>query len=67
MSGGNRKELERRGFLRTVALGSVAGAAGAVVGGAVPKAEAAESPAEQLKARYRETPHVKRYYFLNRL
>jgi len=59
--------LERRGFLRGlgVAAGGAAAVAPVVLGAGA--AEAAESPEEQAKGRYRETDHVKNYYHLNRL
>jgi len=59
--------LERRGFLRGlgVAAGGVAAVAPVVLGSGA--AEAAESPEEQVKGRYRESDHVKNYYHLNRL
>lgn len=47
----------------------LAGAGGAVGVSAVSlgaKAEP-EAPAEQIKGRYRLTPHIERFYFLNRL
>ena len=56
--------LERRRFLRGLGL-----TAGGVV--AVPAAaqaqERVETPEEQVKERYQETEHVKRFYALNRL
>jgi hypothetical protein len=57
--------IERRGFLR--GAGIAAAGAVAVVPAAAGAAEAHESPQEQVKARYRETDHVKRFYDLNRL
>ncbi|WP_207459519.1 hypothetical protein [Azospirillum sp. SYSU D00513] len=60
--------IERRALLKGLGLGT-AGAIGAVaaVNAAAPPEPQAETPEEQLKARYRETDHVKRYYALNRL
>lgn len=54
----------RRDLLKGAALAGTAAAAGAA---AVLPALAAESPQEQVKARYRETDHVQRFYYLNRL
>lgn len=54
----------RRDFLRTAgALGLGAAAIPLVAG----TAEAQESRDEQVKARYRLTEHVQRFYFLNSL
>ena len=62
-----KKREARRGFLRGLALGSIAAAAatGAAI---VPlSADAApESPDERKKARYKETEHVKTFYRVNR-
>ncbi|GLR81094.1 hypothetical protein HUE56_05170 (plasmid) [Azospirillum oryzae] len=58
--------LQRRDILKTLGLGA-AGAAAAAVLPAGDVAQAMESPQEQLKTRYRETEHVKRFYALNRL
>jgi hypothetical protein len=56
--------VERRHFLR--GLGIAAG--GAVVApAAAGAAEVPEPPQEQVKKRYQETEHVKRFYALNRL
>ncbi|KAA0675946.1 twin-arginine translocation signal domain-containing protein [Roseomonas genomospecies 6] len=58
--------LERRSLLKGLGLG----AAGAVAAAATLRAtpvEAEESQPERLKARYRDTPHVERFYALNRL
>ncbi len=55
----------RRALLKGAALAGVGAAASVPL--AVTSAEAAESPSEQIKARYRETDHIKRYYYLNRL
>lgn len=64
----NRKEagtgVTRRGLLTGAGL-AAAGAAAATV---LPQAaEAEETPDEQVKARYRDNEHVKRFYDLNRL
>ncbi len=53
----------RRGFLTAAGLAGVGTAAAAVSPGA---ADAAESPEDQIKGRYQVTPHVERFYFLNR-
>lgn len=61
-----RKGVERRDFLR--GLGVAAG--GAVAASAASEAAelaVSETPAEQIKKRYQETEHVKRFYALNRL
>lgn len=54
----------RRGFLTAAGL---AGAGTAVVAVSLGAAEGAEAPEEQVKGRYQVTPHVERFYFLNRL
>jgi len=56
--------IERRDLLKGLGLGTIGAAAAAAVPGA---ADAAESPQEQVKQRYQETEHVKRFYALNRL
>ena len=56
--------IERRDLLKGLGLGAAGAAAAALTAGA---AEAAETPQEQVKSRYRETDHVKRFYALNRL
>ena len=63
---GGKPEMDRRALLKTLGLGTMGAAAGAVLPSAT-AAEAAESPQDQVKARYRETDHVKRFYALNRL
>jgi hypothetical protein len=59
--------IERRRFLQGAGL--AAGGAAAAVAAVAAEDEAAvvETPQEQAKARYRETPEVKRFYALNRL
>lgn len=52
----------RRRFLLAGAGGAVGVSAVALAADAEP-----EAPAEQIKGRYRLTPHVERFYFLNRL
>jgi len=56
--------IERRDLLKGLGLGAAGAAAAALSAGT---AEAAETPQEQVKQRYRETEHVKRFYALNRL
>ncbi|TWA63770.1 secreted protein [Azospirillum brasilense] len=58
--------LERRSLLKGLGLGAAGAAAAAATLRAAP-AEAMESRQEQVKSRYRETDHVKRFYALNRL
>ncbi|CAO3380061.1 twin-arginine translocation signal domain-containing protein [Azospirillum argentinense] len=58
--------LERRSLLKGLGLGAAGAAAAAATLRAAP-AEAVESRQEQVKSRYRETDHVKRFYALNRL
>lgn len=55
----------RRRFL--TAAGLAGAGAVAVSAASVVEADGAESPAEQIKGRYELTPHVARFYFLNRL
>jgi len=55
--------VDRRRFFM---MGGSAVAAAAVVPLASGDAEADESQAERVKARYRETDHVKNYYRVNR-
>jgi len=59
----NPKGFNRR---RLFLMGGSAAAAAAVVPLASGEAEADESQAERVKARYRETDHVKNYYRVNR-
>lgn len=69
MTGNETTGIGRRSLLKGMGLG-VAGAAAVAVsdgGTAGAAARAAETPQEQVKQRYRETDHVKRYYALNRL
>lgn len=59
--------VDRRGFMRSFgggAAGTVAAAVG--VAASTTTAEAAESKADRVKKRYRETDHVKAYYRTNR-
>ncbi len=55
--------VDRRRFFL---MGGTAVAAAAVVPLASGEAEADESQAERVKARYKETDHVKNYYRVNR-
>ena len=60
--------VDRRGFLKTVgsrAAGTAAVAVGVVALGP-DDAEAAESAADRVKKRYRESDHIKTYYRTNR-
>jgi len=61
---GEKTGIERRDLLKGLGLGAAGAAAAAIAAGT---AEAAESPQDQVKQRYRETEHVKRFYALNRL
>ncbi len=59
--------IERRNLLKGLGLGAAgaaAVAAGVLPGGA---AGAAETPQEQVKGRYQDNEHVRRFYALNRL
>lgn len=55
----------RRAFLK-LGLGS-AGAVAAVAAPSLVPAQDTEGPEEQVKVRYSLTPHVERFYALNRL
>jgi len=57
----------RRDFLKAAGLAGVGAAVAIPVTLIGEDASAAESAADQIKARYTESPHVKRFYFLNRL
>lgn len=64
----NDAKLDRRNMLKSIGTGAL-GTAAAVVGGSVAAptaAEAAESAADRIKARYKETDHVKAFYRTNR-
>jgi hypothetical protein len=64
----NERQLGRRAFLRALG-GGTAGAATAVVAGAIgapDAAQAAENETDKKKKRYQETDHVKAYYRTNR-
>jgi hypothetical protein len=58
-----KSELDRRRFLLGVGAGATAAAAVQV--GAAQPAHAYDPGAEETKARYRETDHVKAYYRVN--
>ena len=71
----DRKTSLREGYSRAAAgvdrrrfflMGGSAVATAAVVPLASGEAEAEESQAERIKARYKETDHVKNYYRVNR-
>jgi len=65
----SKPKVDRRNFLRSLgkgAAGGVATSAAAVVGLAPRAADAAESKADRVKKRYRETDHVKAFYRTNR-
>ena len=56
------------GRRRLIAVAGLAGAgAVAATAASMARAEVAESAEEQIKGRYERTPHVERFYFLNRL
>lgn len=57
--------IERRDFLRGAGIAAAGAAAALPV--AAQAAEVKESPQEQVKSRYRENDHIRRYYDLNRL
>ena len=59
----DKERLGRRGFLRTLGVGSVAVTAPLVTG--VARADT-ETEDEKRKARYKETDHVKKFYSVNR-
>jgi len=59
----DKERLGRRGFLRTLGVGSVAVAAPLVTD--VARADT-ETEDEKRKARYKETDHVKKFYSVNR-
>ncbi|WP_119678796.1 twin-arginine translocation signal domain-containing protein [Indioceanicola profundi] len=63
----SKKGLERRNFLKAAGLAGVGAAAGAAAAVAAEGETLTETPEEQIKSRYRETAHVQRFYFLNRL
>lgn len=59
----DKERLGRRGFLRTLGVGSVAVAAPLVTDVAHADTETED---EKRKARYKETDHVKKFYSVNR-
>jgi len=62
------KTIDRRNVLKSLGTGALGTAAVAAGGAAVAPtpAVAAESAAERVKARYKETDHVKAFYRTNR-
>lgn len=58
------KSVDRRSFVR--GLGGAAAVAGAAAATGVEPAAAQEKQDERLKARYRESEHVKNFYRTNR-
>ncbi len=56
-------DVGRRAFLTAAGLAG----AGSVAAVTLAPAEATESPEEMVEGRYSVTPHVERFYFLNRL
>ena len=60
----DKRTVGRRDFLRVMAVGASATAAGAVP--LARSAAAAESDQEKKKPRYKETDHVKAFYRVNR-
>lgn len=59
-----KEGFARRDFLRT--LGAGAGVAAVSAAPLASGAIAAESDADKKKARYQDTPHVKKFYSVNR-
>lgn len=59
--------IDRRDLLKALGLGALGGAVATAALTAAPAAEAGETPQEEVKPRYSETEHVKRFYALNRL
>jgi hypothetical protein len=64
MAENDRKDLDRRSFMKLAGLG--AGAAGATIGLGAAEAGASEAKAKPEHAGYRETEHVKTYYRMAR-
>ncbi|QCN97605.1 twin-arginine translocation signal domain-containing protein [Azospirillum argentinense] len=65
--GGQKKTgLERRSLLKGLGLGAAGAAAAAATLRAAP-AEAMDPGPEEMRSRYRDNDHVKRFYALNRL
>lgn len=60
--------IDRRNLLKSLGTGAIGTAAVAAAGTVVAptSAEAAESAADRVKARYKETDHVKAFYRTNR-
>lgn len=61
-----KQTVDRRGFLKALGAGAGAAVTAVAVTVAPAAAIAGESDAEQKKARYKETAHVKAYYKTNR-
>jgi hypothetical protein len=57
--------IERRRFLR--GTGVAAAGAAAALPTAAGAAEVKETPEEQVRSRYRENDHIRRFYDLNRI
>lgn len=64
-AGSGKAGFDRRDLLKALGLGTAGAAAATVLPAG--EAQADESPQDQVKSRYRETEHVKRFYALNRL
>jgi hypothetical protein len=64
MKAEGKGKVRRRDFLRILGSGAGVAAAGAVV--ATPAHADSETNAEKIKARYRETEHVRAFYRVNR-
>jgi len=62
-AGAGKTNVDRRRFFMMGGSAVIAAAAVPLAGG---EAEADESQAERVKARYKETEHVKNYYRVNR-
>jgi hypothetical protein len=60
------KTLDRRGFLRAAGAGATVAAAAVTPVLVATEAEALKVSADESKARYRESEHVKAYYRVNR-
>ncbi len=60
------KTLDRRGFLRAAGAGATVAAAAVTPALVTAEAQALAVSADEGKARYRETEHVKTFYRVNR-
>ncbi len=65
LKAGAPQDPERRGFLKSLGLGTAA-AASAIVPATVTPAQAYDPGPSETKARYRESDHVKAFYRTNR-